>query len=69
MKVIGAPGRGGVQEGGVVAHEAEVVVVELDLAQRGRTDCPVLDRHLVRAPGAVVGDRERVGHGAISFGR
>ena len=50
-----------VHERRVVGHQAEVVVVDLDVSQRRRADGPVLDRHLVRATGPVVGDRQRLG--------
>ena len=53
--------RGRVHEGRVIRHQAEVVVVDLDVAQCQRADRPVLDRHLVRATGAVVRDREGLG--------
>ena len=52
--------RRGVHERGVVGHEAEVLVVDLDLAKLGGADRAVLDRHLVCLAGAVVGDRQRV---------
>jgi hypothetical protein len=60
----GAPAVRGVEERRVVAHETEVVIVDLDLAQVRRLDAPVLDRDLVGLAGAVVGDRQSVfGHG------
>ncbi len=46
----------------VVAEEAEVVAVRLDLPEVHGGDGPVLDRELVLCAGAVVGDRQRVGH-------
>ncbi len=49
-----------VREGGVVRHQAEIVLVGLDLAKVERPDRAVLDRQLVRLSGAVVGDRDRV---------
>ena len=52
--------RGRVHEGRVIGHDAEVFVVDLDVAQRGRPDGPVLDRDLVGLAGAVVGDRQGV---------
>ena len=52
-----------VHEGGVVRHQAEVVAVDFDLPKVERLDRPILDRDLVRLPGAVVGDGKRVGHG------
>ncbi len=58
-----ASNRCGVEERGVVGHEAEVVLVDLDRAQRGGADRAVLDGDLVARAGAVVGDRQRVGHG------
>ena len=48
-----------VRERRVVGHEAEVVLVGLDLAQVEGANRPVLDGQLVRLAGAVVGDRER----------
>ena len=62
----GRPARRRVHERGVVGHQAEVVVVDLDVAQGRRADRPVLDRHLVGAPGPVVGDGQRVGGGGHS---
>src|SRR5437867_6764534 len=50
----------------VVAHEAEIIVGDLDLAERRGTDRAVLDRHLVPSAGPVVGDRQRLGHGITS---
>src|SRR6185437_6474076 len=47
-------GRGHV--GGVVAHQAEVVLLDLDVAKLGGTDRAVLDRNLVLLAGPVVGD-------------
>jgi len=64
-----ASDRRGVEERGVVAHEAEVVLVDGDLPEGVRPDRAVLDRHLVRAAGPVVGDGQRVGHGEASFER
>ena len=52
--------RRGVRERRVVGHEAEVVLVDLDLAQVQPADRPVGDLELVLTAGAVVGDRERV---------
>ena len=57
-----APARGGVLERRVVRHQPEVVGAGLDLPQVHRADRAVLDRQLVLLAGAVVGDRERVGH-------
>ena len=45
---------------GVVAHQAKVVLVDLDLAQLGGADRLVLDRNLVLLARAVVGDGQRV---------
>jgi hypothetical protein len=53
---------GGVRERRVVGHHAELVGIDLDLAQIHRADRVVLDRNLVFRSGAVVGDRQRVGH-------
>jgi hypothetical protein len=53
--------RRGVHERRVVGHEAEVVLLDLDVPQRERADRAVLDRDLVLLPRAVVGDREGVG--------
>ena len=47
--------RGG-HVGRVVGHQAEVVLVDLDVAQLGGADRAVLDRNLVLLPGPVVGD-------------
>jgi hypothetical protein len=52
--------------GGVVGHEAEVVVRGLDLAQLGGADRVVLDGDLVLLSGPVVGDGEGVGRGGYS---
>ena len=57
-----AAARGGVREGGVVGHQAEVVGVGLDLAEVHRADGAVADRQLVGLAGAVVGDGEGVRH-------
>ena len=56
---------GRVGEGRVVAHQAEVVVRDLDLPQVHRPDGPVADLDLVALAGAVVGDAEGVAAGAI----
>ena len=58
----GAAG-GGVGEGRVVAHQAEVVVGDLDLPQVHRLDGPVGDLELVGLAGPVVGDAEGVAAG------
>ena len=58
----GASDRRSVQERRVVAHQSEVVVVDLQLPECLRADRPILDRHLDRLTGAVVGDRDGVGH-------
>ena len=55
-----AAARRGVREGRVVGHQAEVVLVDLDLAEVHRPDGPVGDRDLVGLAGAVVRDREGV---------
>jgi hypothetical protein len=60
---------GGVQERGVVGHEPEVVGRGLDLAQVGRADRAVADRHLVRPPGPLIGDRQRIAGGVARRGR
>src|SRR4029077_13061802 len=54
----------------VIAHQAEVVVRDLDLAQVHRLDGPVADLDLVVLAGAVVGDAQRVavGRGAVPLG-
>src|SRR6266508_2219825 len=52
----------GVREGGVVGHHPELVGVDLDLPQVNRADRAVLDRNLVLLAGAIVGDRQRIGH-------
>jgi hypothetical protein len=52
--------RRGVHEGGVVAHHAEVVRVDLDLLEVGGADGLVDDRDGVRLPGARVLDLEVV---------
>ena len=53
-----AAARRGVRVRRVVGHEAEVVLVDLHLAEVHRLDGAVGDRDLVRLAGAVVGDRE-----------
>ncbi len=58
-----APAGGGVDEPGVVDREPGRVLVGLDLADVGGVDGPVQDRHVVRRPGAVVGDGERLALG------
>src|SRR5204862_136415 len=45
-----------VHEGGVVAHQAEVVGRRLDLPQIGGADRPLLNRNLVTLAGAIVDD-------------
>src|SRR6185312_6686429 len=45
----------------VIAHHAEVVVVDLDLSQIVGTDGVVLDRELVALAGTVVGDGQCFG--------
>ena len=50
--------RRGRHVGGVVGHQAEVVLVDLDVAKLGGADRPVFDRNLVLLPGSVVGDRQ-----------
>ena len=57
-----APAGGGVRERRVVGHQAEVVRLQLDLAQIHRTDGAVLDRDVVVLAGAIVGNRQGVGH-------
>ena len=53
--------RGGVGEGRVVGHQAEVVGAGLDLAQIGGANhVALLDRNLVLLAGAIVGDGQRV---------
>ena len=52
--------RRGVHEGGIVGHHAEIIRVDLDLAQIGRLDGVVLDRDLVRFPGSIVRNGESV---------
>ena len=52
--------RSGVRERRVIRHEAEVVLVDLHLAEVHRLDGPVGDLDLVRLAGAVVGDRQGV---------
>ena len=54
---------GGVGEGRVIAHQPEVVLGDLDLAQVHRPDGPVGDLELVGLAGAVVGDAQRVATG------
>src|SRR5262249_31004865 len=51
---------GRVGEGGVIAHQPEVVLGHLDLAQVHRLDGPVVDLDLVAFSGAVVGDAQGV---------
>ena len=53
--------RRGVHERGVVGHDPEVVLVDLDVAQGGGAHRPVLDGDLVGLARAVVGDGQRVG--------
>ena len=55
-----APARGGVRVRRVVGHEAEVVLVDLHLAEVHRLHRAVGDRDLEGLAGAVVGDRQRV---------
>ena len=47
--------RGGIREGRVEGHHAEVFFVDLDLAEVHRLDRVVLDRQLVGATGAIIG--------------
>ncbi len=67
-----ARARGGVEKGGVVGHEAEVVRAGLDLPQVDGADRPVDDGDLVGAPRSLVPDGERVagglGNGYRAFG-
>ena len=57
----GAAGGGGVGEARIVRHHPEIVVFHPDSAQIHGTDhIAVEDIDLVAAPGAVVGDRQRV---------
>ena len=63
----GAATARGVHEGGIIGHEAEVVVGDLDLPQVHRADGAFADRELVALAGAVVGDRKAVlGHARSS---
>ena len=55
-----APARRRVEVRGVVRHEPSVALLGAHLPQVGRVDRPVGDRQRVLAPGAVVGDGERV---------
>jgi hypothetical protein len=57
-----AAARRRVHERGIVGHQAEVVRRHLDLPQVCRPDRPILDWHFVLLAGAVVGDRQRIGH-------
>ena len=62
-----AAARRGVRVRGVVGHQAEVLLVGLDLAQVHRPHGPVLDRQLVGLAGAVVRHREgRLARGAVA---
>ena len=58
-----------VHERRVVRHQAEVVVGDLDLAQRGGADRAVLDRDLVRLARPVVRDGQRVGSRSLRHRR
>jgi hypothetical protein len=57
-----AAARGGVLKRRVVGHQAEIFGVRLDLPQVHRADRAVLDAQFVLLAGAVVGNRERIGH-------
>jgi hypothetical protein len=50
----------------VVRHQTEIVAPGFDLTEVHRADRAVLDRQLVLLPRAVVGDRQRVGHGSVT---
>jgi hypothetical protein len=52
--------RRGVHVRGVIRHDPEVLLVDLDLAQLGSADRAVLDRHLIGLACAVVDDRQRL---------
>src|SRR5437764_13483132 len=57
----GTAAGGRIHEGRVVRHHAEVIVVDLDLAQIGGADGFIGDGDVVRFAGAVICDREAVG--------
>jgi hypothetical protein len=59
-----AAARRGVHEGRIVRHHSELVGHHFDLAQIHRPNGAVLDGDVVSSAGAVVGDRQRVGHAA-----
>ena len=50
--------RGGRHERRVVGQQAEVILVDLDVAKLRGADRPVFDRNLVLLAGSVVGDRQ-----------
>jgi hypothetical protein len=60
-----APAGGGVHERRVVGHHPEFAGLDPDLPEIHRADRAVLDRDLVLAAGAVVGDGQRVGHASL----
>ena len=57
--------RGRVHQRRIVRHQAEVVFCRLDAAQLCGTDRPVGNGHFVGAPGAVVGECQRVRHARL----
>jgi len=52
--------RGGVHEGGIVGHQAKIVVADLNLTKVHRPDRTVFDLNLVLLTRAIVCDAERV---------
>jgi len=61
-------GRGGIHEGRVVRHQAEVARARLNLAQVGGFNGAMGDGDLVGLAGAVIGDGKRVGGHRNSLG-
>ena len=59
--------RSRVQEGGVVAHQAKVILSDLCLSERCGPDRSRLDRYLEGAPRPIIRDRERLSHRPTSL--
>jgi hypothetical protein len=64
-----AAASGGIRQRRVVRHHPELVRHDLDLPQIHRANRAVVNWDVVRLAGAVVGDRQRIGHAQVLSGR
>ena len=54
----GAATGSGIVEGGIVAHDPEIIVIDLDLAQIDAANRTLGDWNLITLAGATIGDRK-----------